>query len=126
MMNVPLILLIILAVAAALFFTQWQGNHYHAFMKTAARAEGTVLSAQEEMVNPKTRRAEFVVKYAYADATGARHEGQEHVEYADMEELFAAGNAVSVLYDPANPSRSHVEAVLQRRIEVAAAVKARH
>lgn len=107
-----------LLIPLIVIVTQWQSGKYKEFMKTAREAEGQITFAENKVFDRKNNRKEFIINYEFT-VSGQPFEGEERLEYADMEDRFTLGARVVVLYNPANPKQNHLKDLLERRMGVA-------
>lgn len=111
------IFLIVLAILIPLtiIFVQWQAGKYKEFLKTAKEVDGQVIRAENQVFDRKNNRKEFIINYEFV-VDGAAFEGEERLEYPDMEDKFTLCSRVAILYDPTNPHKSHLKLLLMRRL----------
>ncbi len=104
-------------IPLVVILTQWQSTKYKEFLKTAKEVDGQITLAEHQVFDRKNNRKEYIIAYEF-EVDGARYEGQDRLEYADMEDQFSLGSRTLVLYDPAHPRTSYIKLLLLRRIGV--------
>jgi predicted metallo-beta-lactamase superfamily hydrolase len=114
-------LILAILIPMVVIVTQWQSGKYKEFLKTAREAEGQITFAENRVFDFKNNRKEFIIAYEFV-VDGTTYEGEERLEYADMEDQFTLGARVAVLYDPENPRNNHLKRLLERRLDVASIV----
>ncbi len=112
-----LALALVILIPLTVIIVQWQTGKYREFLKTAKEAEGQIIFAENRIFDRKNNRKEFIIEYQF-EIDGTQYEGQERLEYPDMESTFPLGSRVAVLYDPVNPSKNHLKWLLERRLKV--------
>jgi Protein of unknown function (DUF3592) len=70
---------------------------------TEARATVAVVEPTSIWVN---RRQQWVISYAYRDASGKEHRGRSWMMPADEAAMFNPGDEATILYDPDQPAQS--------------------
>lgn len=120
-MSKFIILLVIVVVAIGAYgITRHQGKLYERFMATAIAAEGSITAAEMEVRDQKTpQRKTFVVRYTYRDQDGNEYQGQDTVEYPELQEIYAQKGAISVLYRRDKPGQSFPKLLIERRLKMA-------
>lgn len=114
---------ILLVIAVAIWFTQFQGGQYKQFMQTAKKTTATIVSKGERVANPKTKRMDRWVSFSFTDEQGTVYRAESDVEYDDLWQSFEQGQAQDVYYNPAKPSENHLAVILGRRIKIADTVQ---
>jgi hypothetical protein len=120
MLKVAIVILAV--VALALWVVQQQGKKNEAFLANAKKANGVITAKNARVVRPdQPTRKEYSLNYRF-EVDGESFSGNELVEFQDMWQSAQEGQAVEVYYVPGNPAKSHLAAVLERRLGISRAV----
>lgn len=87
-------------------------------MAKAERTQGRIENIAEVVVDQKTQRKEWQVTYSFEDGTRAFRTATEVVVYGDILSQLAVGQQVSVMYRRDGSMQSHLEPVIQRRMDL--------
>ena len=74
-------------------------------LRVGTEARATVAAVEPTNISIN-RRLQWVISYAYRDASGNDHEGRSWMMPADEAEKFSPGDQGSILYDPDQPAQS--------------------
>jgi hypothetical protein len=99
--SAPFIISSGLAAIGGIVWLCWTAN----FVFRAARATGTIIKMEESKSSEGTKMYSPV--YTFADAAGTTY--TEKASLASSTSVFAAGEKVTVLYDPDSPKRSNID-----------------
>jgi hypothetical protein len=112
------ILIAVLIVATVLLaVTLWQEDSYKEFMKTAEKTTARVISKDERVPDPKTKRKEYWVTYRF-NIKNTSYTSQEQLEYIDIWQSLIPGYPVDVYYNRNQPSQCHLATALYRRLGI--------
>ena len=117
-----IVLLLLVVVAVAVFFTRMQGDQYAKFKANSREVMGRIEKKQTRIDNPKTLHTEQVLIYSY-EIDGKRYTGEERVEYDDLWQEAREGAELRVYVSKKNANQSHPAALIDRRIGIADQLK---
>ena len=111
-----ILIAIFIVAAIAIVVTQWQGDRYREFMKTAQKTSARIVEKEERIANPKNKRKEHWLIYTYETKDGMTHTAQELIEYDDIWQRLRPGYPIDIYYNPAQTGQSYVALVIERRM----------
>jgi hypothetical protein len=109
-----LLTLFIAAVYGMSIIQYWTDTQ---FMAKAERTEGRIDNIAEVITDQKNQRKEWQVTYSYIDGTSAFRSNTQAVPYLDILSQMAVGQNVGVYYRRDDSTQSHLEPVIQRRMD---------
>ncbi len=111
-----ILLILIILVAGVMIMVRWQADKFEAFLAQSERVEGSVISKQDVIKDPKNRRKEWTVTYRYSTRDGKEYTNEEAIEFQDLWQTYQASQKADVYYSKNSPHQSYLAEPMDRRL----------